>query len=174
MAVKIKARLIELLRTRSGGYRLTIETNADISELFDSLADHDVSIDIRKYRKARSLDANAYAWVLIGKLSDALRIDRDVIYKEAIRHIAGVSEVVCMRSDTVDRFRSIWENSGTGYQMETFPSKFAGYTNAIIYYGSSSYDTKQMSQLIEYLVTECKEQGIETLSPEELHRLTGG
>jgi hypothetical protein len=36
------------------------------------------------------------------------------------------------------------------------------------YYGSSTYNTKQMSRLIDAIVEDCKEMDIETLTPREL------
>ena len=58
-----------------------------------------------------------------------------------------------------------------GWMVETFPSKIKGCTNAILYYGSSTYDKAQMGQLIDLIVQECKQQGIETMTPRELAML---
>jgi hypothetical protein len=71
----------------------------------------------------------------------------------------------------VDRLCQVWSRNGLGWQTETFPSKIEGCTNVILYYGSSSYDTEQMSALIDYLVQECKALGIETMPPEEIESL---
>ena len=54
---------------------------------------------------------------------------------------------------------------------ETSPSKIDGCTNVILYYGSSEYDTRQMSRLINLIVEDCKIQGIETMTPDELSAL---
>jgi hypothetical protein len=69
--------------------------------------------------------------------------------------------------------RRAWEQNGLGWQTEAMASKINGCTNVILYYGSSTYDTKQMSLLVDQLVCEAKELGIETLPPDELRRLTG-
>ena len=47
------------------------------------------TLTIKVFRKKRSLDANAYAWVLIGKLADAMRLPPTIVYKNAIQNIAG-------------------------------------------------------------------------------------
>ena len=52
-------------------------------------------------------------------------------------------------------------------------SKLEGYTNIMEYKGSSSYDTAQMARLIDLVVFECKEQDIETMTPEQLSKLVG-
>lgn len=42
------------------------------------------------------------------------------------------------------------------------------------YYGSSTYDTAQMSRLIDLVVQECRQQDIETLTERELSLLKEG
>ena len=54
------------------------------------------------------------------------------------------------------------------------PSKLPGCVNVILYYGSSTYDTAQMSRLINLAVQDCKEQGIETMTPQELAAMMEG
>lgn len=46
-----------------------------------------------------------------------------------------------------------------------------GYSNVRIYYGSSAYDTKEMSRFIDCLVSMAKDIGVETRPQEELDEL---
>lgn len=149
---------------------LSINENFAISEI-DKLKDYKLSIKIVKYKGKRSLDANAYMWVLIGKLASKLNIKKEEVYRNAIRDIGGVSDVMCLRNEAVEKFCTEWQAKGIGWQTETFPSKFQNCTNVIFYYGSSSFDSKQMSMLIDSVIQECKQQEIETLPPAELERL---
>jgi hypothetical protein len=71
----------------------------------------------------------------------------------------------------VKRLVSIWEDKGLGWQAETFPSKIDGCTNVTLYYGSSAFDTKQMSRLIDSIVEDCRAVGIETRPAEEIESL---
>ena len=167
----MKARLVDLTMSFSGKQRLTIELDADFREDFDALHDSTVEVTVKKYRKGRSLDANAYAWVLIDKIARRLKLSKAEVYRNAIRTIGGVSETYCALDKSVDRLCQVWSQNGLGWQTETFPSKIEGCTNVILYYGSSSYDTEQMSALIDSLVQECKALGIETMPPEELESL---
>lgn len=118
--------------------------------------------------KRRSLDANAYCWVLLDKLSSVLGRSKVELYRECIRDIGGNCETVCVRDAAVDALRSGWEHNGLGWPTQTMPSKLPGCTNVILYYGSSTYDTRQMSRLIDLIVDECHAQGIETKTPDEL------
>ena len=133
--------------------------------------------EIKEHRNRRSLDANAYAWTLIGQLAARLSTDGTVytpeqIYREAIRDVGGNYEIIPIRDDALDRWLQIWSSKGIGWVCEVIgKSKIDGYTNTRCFYGSSVYDTAQMSRLISILVDECKAAGIETLPADELASL---
>ena len=107
--------------------------------------------EIKKARNKRSDDANAYAWVLLNRLAEATRIPADEIYRETIRKIGGVSDIVCVPDKAVKKLCESWGKGHIGWQTETDKSKIPGCTNVILYYGSSTYDTAQMSRLINCL-----------------------
>ena len=60
-------------------------------------------LEIKEHRKKRSLDANAYAWVLINKIADALRITPKEIYRQAIQNIGGNYEILPVKVCTSTR-----------------------------------------------------------------------
>ncbi len=132
-------------------------------------------LTVKEHRKKRSLDANAYAWVLIGKLADAMRIPPTDVYKNAIQNIGGNYEVIPIREEAVEKFKEIWQKQGLGWPcVDTGPSKIPSYRNLRAYYGSSTYDTRQMSLLIDALIQDCKALDIETLSEEKLSAMMEG
>lgn len=133
--------------------------------------DEKISVRFSKHRRKRSLDSNAYAWVLMDRLSAKLLIPKEQIYRHYITEIGGVSDTVCVRTDSVNKLRETWAKNGIGWLSASFPSSTPGYTNVILYYGSSTYDTRQMHRLIELIVQDCKAQGIETADPAELQSL---
>src|SRR5690554_6565239 len=165
----MKGRLLDLSFSLNGKQRLVIELDDDFRQDFAALKDHDVRVEIKKWRKKRSLDANAYAWVLIDKIAQATRVPKTEVYRQAIREIGGVSDIVAVPDNAVDKFREGWSKQGIGWQTETLDSK-PGYKRIVVYYGSSTYDTKQMSALIDSLVQEAQALGIETLPPHEIDR----
>lgn len=164
-------RLRDLTLNRDGTQNITITVQADFRERFDELKEQQLDIEIKVHRKKRSRDANAYCWVLIDKIAEALREDKVNVYREAIRHIGGVSEPVCVRNRAVQPIRESWQSKGLGWITDTMPSKIKDCTTVILYYGSSTYDTKQMSALIDHLVQDAKALGIETDTPERLAQL---
>lgn len=128
-------------------------------------------ITVKEDRNRRSLDANAYCWVLIDKLAAETGLKKSEIYRSAIREIGGNSETVCVTNAAVDKICKGWEHNGEGWQAERRSSKIPGCTNVTLYYGSSIYDTRQMSRLIDNIVQDCKAVGIETATPAELEQI---
>ncbi len=125
----------------------------------------------RQYNK-RSLDANAYFWVLCGKLSAKVGTPPEDIYREYIRDIGDNYQVVPIRDDAVEQWIKAWRAHGLGWICDDLgPSKLNGYTNIVCYYGSSVYNTAQMSRLINLLVEDCKLQDIETKTPDEIREM---
>lgn len=167
-------------RTRSYPKRtqlLTMEIlDTYFSDAFDELKDGLVDVSIKRHRRRRSKDANAYAWVLMDKIADALSVVRarpfraEDVYREAIREIPGVSEVVVLRNDAVARFRAGWAHKGIGWQSELLGPAADGYTNVIVYYGSSSFDTRQMGALLDYLQAEAQDLAVPTDTPEQIEK----
>lgn len=132
-------------------------------------------LEVKEHRKKRSLDANAYAWVLIGKLAEAMRITPLEVYREAIQNIGGNYEVIPIREDAAEHFKKVWEAKGLGWPcVDMGASKIPGYRNLRAYYGSSTYDTVQMGQLIENLQQDCAALDIEYLTPDKLALLMEG
>ena len=127
--------------------------------------------EITKKRQKRSLDANSYMWVLIGKIAAAVGIPAQEVYRRAIRD-AGEYTPLPIRNDAVDEFSRIWESKGIGWFIDVLDdSKWPGFKLVAAYHGSSSYSTKQMSRLIDSVVEDAKALSIETLTPMELARM---
>lgn len=140
----------------------------DARKFVTEMKDKKYEVTIKEFRQRRSLDANAYCWVLLDKLAEAFREPKEKIYRSYIKEIGGNCEVVCVLNSAVDRLRKGWERNGLGWVTDTEKSKIEGCTNVVLYYGSSSYDTHQMSRLIDMIIQDCKGCGIETLPPERL------
>ena len=129
-------------------------------------------ITVKEHQKKRSLDANAYCWVLINKLADVMRIPPSEVYRQAIQDISGNNEILPVKEEAVEQFKQAWSSHGLGWICRDMGrSKLPGYWNLMVYYGSSVYNSKQMADLIDHLVQDCKALDIETLPPEKLSML---
>ena len=130
-----------------------------------------LDVTIKKFRKKRSLDANSYMWVLLDKLSYELNTTKIELYRHAIINV-GKFEVIPLRKEALIDFISAWEGQGIGNIAEHVRSStMDGYEVIYAYYGSSTYNTAEMARLINFVVDECKDQGIETMTPEEIERM---
>lgn len=98
--------------------------------------------DLHPHREKRSLDANAYCWVLLGKLSEKLGIPNYEIYRNLIKDVPGASEIMPIRNDAVNNWVKVWCSRGIGWQCENLgeSKKIKGYSVVMCYYGSSTYD----------------------------------
>lgn len=121
----------------------------------------DVDISISKHRKKRSLNANAYLWALCEEIAKCIRSTKEDVYRQAIKDV-GVFKVYQTLDDTL---KIAWESLGIGWVVEEMDD------HTRCYYGSSVYNTEQMSRLVDSIVEEAKELGIETATPQEIERL---
>lgn len=164
-------KLKDLTMNRDGTQNITLTVNADFREEFDELANGEIKVEIKKYNPARSLDANAKAWVLIDAIAAKTGLRKHEVYQEAIRDIGGASDIVCVKNEAVGKLTRGWTEHGIGWQYNVMPSKIPGCSNVTLYYGSSIFDSKQMSALIDALIQEAEAQGIPTMSEEEKDKL---
>lgn len=125
-------------------------------------------LEVKEHRKKRSLDANAYCWVLINKLAEVMRIQPEEVYRQAIQEISGNNEIIPIKEEAVAQFKQAWAHNGIGWIVRDMgKSKIPGYRNLMVYYGSSVYNSKQMSDLIESLVQDCKALDIDVMTERE-------
>lgn len=145
--------------------------NDILTDEFNKLQDEElIDIELSKPKKRRSLNANAYAWTLIGKIAEKVGNTKEEVYKEYIKN-KGIYRIVTIDSKAAQTFIKIWTEKGLGWVCETSENNIAGLVDIIAYYGTSSYNTKQMANFIDYIVEEAKELGIQTLTPNEIEHL---
>ncbi len=127
--------------------------------------DKEKKYKIEEYKEKRSLNSNSYCWVLIGKIADILRTSKDEIYLIMLKKY-GQSELVSVLSNiNIEGYFKYYEVVGTSMLNNK------EFTHYKVFKGSSKYDTREMSILIDGIVQEAKELGIETKSQEEIDSL---
>lgn len=154
-------------QTNQFNITFTINEESVINEV-DKLKGSKLSIKAVKHREKRSLDSNAYAWVLMQKIAEAVNSDKWSIYLECLKKYSRSFSHVIVKPEAVEKMKELYRtcvdlgeisvNGMTGHQLQ-------------VYYGSSTFNTKEMSVFIDGIVSECKELGIETLPSAELERM---
>lgn len=132
--------------------------------------DKDKQFEIKEHKEKRSLNANAYCWTLIGQIADVIGRTKEEVYRDYIKN-KGIYRVITIDSKAVSTFQKIWSERGLGWLCETMETKIEGLTDVIAYYGTSSYNTKQMANFVDYVVQEAKQLGIQTKEDMEIERM---
>lgn len=163
----------------SGKFQIIFETDLDVTRHIDSIRDIVLTITAKKYSKKRSMEANAYYWKLASELADKLGVSKPYLHNLLLRRY-GQPEIIdgklvyLVLPDSDSGTRKA-DEAETYHIRPTAQVKEGSdglmYRTYIMLRGSSTYDTAEMSRLIDGLISECKEQGIETLPPEELQRM---
>lgn len=151
---------------------LQINEKQSAIQTYDELAkEKKLSIKIGKYREKRSLNANNYAWKLIAKIAEKQGITKEEVYRQHIKEI-GVYRQVEIDEKAADTLIHSWGLHGIGWVSEKIDyGQHTGFVLINLYYGSSTYNKKQMGRLIDNIVQDCEALGIGTKTPEEIERL---
>lgn len=159
--------------TRKAKISLVLDTK-EIELIKQLKNENKLNIELKKYRQKRSLDANAYCWVLCDRIAKELSKDETIVtkeqvYKDAILQI-GTFQPMIIEEKTFEDFKRIWEKQGLGFLIQEVSRKDKC-IKVHCYYGSSTYNTKEMSLLIELIVELAKSLNIETKPQEEIDSL---
>ena len=158
--------------TRKPKISLILDTNSlDMVEQLKN--ENKLNIEMKKWYKKRSLDANAYCWVLCNNIANELSKNgittKEEIYRDAILQV-GSFEPFIVQEKTFEKFKRIWEKQGLGFLVQEV-SRQGKCVKVNCYYGSSTYDSKEMSLLIEILIQLAKSLNLETKSQNEINSL---
>lgn len=159
-------------RTLNGqGIILTFEVDSSAAGQVENMRSDDLlRIRAVKYKQKRSLDANAYAWVLMTKIANHPDISssKEDVYEQMLQKYGTLYEdeggyitITVKKSVDMSKVDGHWKFIKDN-------GKFASY---LMIKGSSEYDTAEMSHFIDRIVEEAKELGIETATPDELERM---
>lgn len=132
-----------------------------------TIADQDKEYQIAAYHPKRSLAANNYAWALITRIAESMKPpqSKEAVYLECLKRY-GQSEFISVVSGIDIRgYFKYFEEYGKGH------ADGREFTHYKIYKGSSEFDAREMNILLEGIIQEAKDLGIETITPQEKERL---
>ena len=173
--MKLRAQAIHLQYNESGTPQIVLTTNENRLQLQQEIAElkqiiakgKELTAEVKQYRHKRSLNANSYFWLILSEMADILHTTKDDLYLIMLERY-GVFTHLIVKPEVAERVKEEWRtvrelgevvvNGKKGIQLQCF-------------FGSSTYNTKEMSRLIDGVVQEAKDLGIETMTPDELARL---
>lgn len=158
---------------------LTIETEQDVAQDYERLKDKDLTVELKEFRKHRSLSANAYYWQLLSKICECT--GESVSYRHNLNlRECGYIELVDGKAvylvipdteeaaEKVDHYADLHLRPTAQVKSGKDGERYRTY---MLLRGSHTFDTKEMSRLIEIVVEQADACGIETATPEELERM---
>lgn len=130
--------------------------------------------EIKEKKEKRSLDANAYCWVLCDIIAKELNKDgtiilKEEVYKDCILQIGKFTAEIWQEKD-FDYKKKDWESRGLGFLVQEVMRKDRC-IKVHCYYGSSTYDTEEMSLMIGLLVQLATDLNLETRQKGEIQSL---
>lgn len=165
--MEFSGKLVSFDGNFSGDRTVTFSVNENVIHQIEGIKDHKLKITAVRYRNKRSTDANAYCWVLLQKMAEALDSDKWTLYLKMLKQYGQFTHII-VKEHAVDAVKRQWR------ECEVLgPVKVGGMTGIQIqcYFGSSTYNSKEMSFFIDGIVRECHELGIDTMTPDEIKHL---
>lgn len=138
---------------------ITIRTSA-LPEELENLKDAELDIDVKKHRKKRSLDANAMLWACLGDIAKAIRSDSWSVYLYMLE-LYGEYEYILVRPEAVEKLKKLWRTVKVVGESD-------GMTEVLCFFGSSTYNSKQFSRLLDGVVSEMREMSIPVPPSEDM------
>lgn len=141
------------------------DINNSMLDEYLELKDKKLNIKCDVKREKRSLNSNAYMWVLLQKMAEKLNTTKDELYLEELKKYSRCFTHIIVKPSAVEEFKKEFKtcielgevtvNGQTGIQLQC-------------YYGTSTMNSEEMQVLLKGIVEDCNDLGIETISPENL------
>ena len=128
--------------------------------------DRNKLFDITEHREKRSRDANALLWACLGELAGALRSDKWTVYLQMLKRY-GKYTYICVKPKVVEAVKRQWRESEEIGRVNINGQEAV---QMLCYFGSSTYDSKEFSVLLDGVISEMKEMGLETPADKEMKR----
>lgn len=142
-------------------------------------ADKEKLWDLTEHREHKSRNQNAYYWKLLSMTAEKLKMSKPELHNRMLRsygqrqYIGGKlvripipdteeAEEAALKAETyhiTPTAQVVGGNDGVNYRTY------------LLLRGSSDYDTREMSVLLDGMINEAQQQGIETLTPIELEKM---
>ena len=143
---------------------ITNKTKEDIKQIVENLDEskkYDVKISY--HTEKRTLTANAYYWVLVNKIANVLQTSKEEVHEKMIKRYSQREYISVLEQVDIEKYGIRYYDEGVNFTQNG--KRFKSY---IIYENSSDMNKLEFSILVEGIVSEAQEMGIETLTPEQI------
>ena len=122
-------------------------------------------VEIKTFSEKRRLTQNAYYWVLVNKLANILRISKDELHDRLIKRYSQREYVSLLSNIKPESYFPYFEYKSSYKIGERIFNTF------LIFKRSSEMSKTEFGILLDGLISECKEVGIETRTPDEIAQM---
>lgn len=134
---------------------------------FEKLKDCDkLTIKATKFRNKRSVSANGMLWACLGEIAGALGADKWDIYLHMLKRY-GKFTYICVKPAAVEAVKAQWRECEELGKVNINGQEAV---QMLCYFGSSTYDSKDFSTLLDGVVSEMKEIGLTPPPSQEMQR----
>lgn len=144
----------------------TINEPSAIEHVAALIGEGKLNVKAVKFRSKRSLDANGLLWVCLGQIAEVLRTDKWNVYLQMLKRY-GKYTYICVKPNVVDAVKAQWRECEVVGET-TINGKEA--VQMLCYFGSSTYNTKEFSVLLDGVISEMREMGLQTPASQEMER----
>lgn len=155
----------------SGELILTFQCDEVSPEALENLQGKTLRIKAVQWREKRSLDANAYSWVLCAEIASAMNTSKDEVYEMMLQDYGTVDTFEDGTPITITVLKKVDISILDGHYKRYRESKDGKFVSYIKLKGSSEMDSKEMSHFIDGIISEAKSLGIDTITPKEKERM---
>lgn len=156
---------------QSGQWQITVSVNEPgaINEVNNIMGCEKLAIEIEEYKEKRSLDANRTLWLCLSRIAQALKppVDKWEVYLMMLKRY-GKFTYILSKPEAVEAVKRQWRECEVVGEIDVNGQKAV---QLLCYYGSSLMNTKEFSVLLDGVISEMKEMGLQTPTPEEFRRI---
>ena len=144
-----------------------IEFNSSMDKI-KCLIGKELDIQLKEHKEKRSLNANAYAWVLMQKIAEVIHSDKWSVYLQMLQLYSTSFTHIIVKEEAIPKLKEMYR---TCVELGEVVINGVRGIEVQVYFGSSTFNTKEMSVFLDGIVRECKDLEIETYTPDMLERL---
>lgn len=165
--MKIRGSLSGVSRDwKSGKYQITIEMQEGNIEEIEPLKEKELAVEIKKFSQRRSLNANRLLWECLGQIATFKHEAKWDTYLHYLKQ-AGQFTYVCVKPNAVEAVKRQWRETEEIGEIDINGQKAV---QLICYFGSSTYTSAEFKKILDYIIEDMKEIGLETPTTEEMQR----
>ena len=155
---------------QTGKFQITFSVNEQsVVKSIDSIKDCEkLSIEAKQYREQRSNNANRLLWDCLGKIASAMNppVDKWDVYLDMLKHY-GKYTYICVKPNAVEAMKAQWRECEVVGEIDINGQEAV---QMLCYFGSSTYDTKEFSVLLDGVISTMEQMGLQTPAEQEMQR----